>query len=73
MITQAQVEMLKYYNAGLVAYKQRKWNDAIRFFTAALEKYPEDGPSKLYLERVVEYSKNPPPDDWDGVFTMTTK
>lgn len=73
MVTQEMKEMLEYYNIGLNAYKQRRWSDAEKAFSAALEKMPNDGPSQLYLERVVEYGKNPPPDDWDGVFTMTTK
>ncbi len=73
MITQTQNEMLKYYNLGLSAYKMRKWDDAIKAFEMALKIVPSDGPSKLYLERSQNYQINPPPADWDGVFTMTTK
>ncbi|MBW7858326.1 MAG: tetratricopeptide repeat protein, partial [Leptonema sp. (in: Bacteria)] len=61
------------YNAALSLYKQRKWDEAIVGFEKALELRPNDGPSKLYLERSMTYKKNPPGDDWDGVFVMTTK
>lgn len=73
MITKEKEDMLKYYNLGLTAYKQRKWDEAIRAFQKALESEPGDGPSKLYLERSNKYKQDPPGDDWDGVFTMTTK
>jgi adenylate cyclase len=42
-------------------------------FRKVLEVRPGDPPSKLYLERCVELQKEPPPEDWDGVCTMTRK
>lgn len=73
MISKETEELLKHYNAGLAAYKQRKWDDAIGSFREALKVKEDDGPSKLYLERSMEYKDNPPDQDWDGVFTMKTK
>ncbi len=73
MISKQMEDLLKYYNMGLSAYKQRKWDDAIGAFQKALEIDPKDGPSELYLKRSHEYKLNPPPPHWDGVFTMTTK
>jgi adenylate cyclase len=73
MLTREKQEVVKHYNDGLVAYKQRKWDEAIRAFDMALKIDPNDGPSKLYLERATDYKKTPPPEDWDGVYTMTTK
>lgn len=73
MITKEKQAVLDFYNAGLTAYKQRKWDDAMNSFTKALGVDPNDGPSKLYLDRAANYKQNPPPEDWDGVFTMTTK
>lgn len=65
--------LLNTYNAALSLYKQRKWDQAISGFEKALEIRPNDGPSKLYLERSLTYKKTPPNDDWDGVSVMTTK
>jgi len=73
MLTKEKEEMLKYYNLGLSAYKQRKWDEAIKAFGMALKVVPNDGPSKLYLKRSQDYRDSPPPEDWDGVFVMTTK
>ncbi len=73
MLSREKEELLKYYNLGLAAYKQRKWDDAIRSFEMALKLFPEDGPSELYLERAQTFKVTPPPEDWDGVYVMTTK
>lgn len=73
MISTEKKEVLRLYDQGLNAYKLRKWDVAIGFFSDALKVDPADGPSKLYLERSQNYQTTPPPDDWDGVFTMTTK
>ena len=61
MLTREKEELLKYYNLGLAAYKQRKWEDAMKAFDMALKIDPQDGPSALYLKRASEYKKNPPP------------
>jgi adenylate cyclase len=61
------------YNEGLAAYKERRWQDGINLFKNALSIDTNDGPSSVYLERCNEFLKNPPPDDWDGIFTMRTK
>jgi tetratricopeptide (TPR) repeat protein len=73
MITKEKEEVLKYYNFGLTAYKQMKWDEAIKAFEMALKADPSDGPSKVYLERSKEFKEDPPPEDWDGVFIMKTK
>lgn len=67
------MEMLEFYNKGLELYKQKQFEEARDNFQKALEKRPGDGPSQLYLERCELLIKDPPPADWDGVFTMTTK
>jgi adenylate cyclase len=61
------------FHAALVEYRKRNWNKAREGFQALLAQFPHDGPAKLYLERCDALSKNPPPADWDGVYTMTTK
>jgi len=73
MITREKEELLKFYNLGLAAYKERQWDDAIKAFERALVVDPKDGPSKLYLDRAKNYKIEPPADDWDGVFVMKTK
>ena len=66
-------EMLVIYNKALDLYKEKKFSEAKTEFEKCLEIVPEDGPSKLYVDRCSDYIENPPSDDWDGVYTMTTK
>ena len=73
MMTEQKMRMLEHYNEGLGLYKQKKFAEALARFNAALQFEPEDGPTKLYISRCLELSRNPPGDDWDGVYTMTTK
>ncbi|MBN2401079.1 MAG: tetratricopeptide repeat protein [Spirochaetes bacterium] len=73
MITKEKEEVLKYYNLGLTAYKERKWDEAVRAFEQALSLDPKDGPSDVYLGRSKQFKINPPPADWDGVYVMKTK
>ena len=73
MITKEQEQLIDQYNASLGLYKQRKFEEARQGFLKALEIVPDDGPSKMYVDRCEEYINNPPGDDWDGVFVMKTK
>ena len=62
-----------YFEAGLEGYRQTRWDDAIEQFTQAISLYGEDAPSTLYLTRCQDYQLTPPPENWDGVYVMTTK
>jgi hypothetical protein len=73
MLSKNKKKMLEHYNEGLNLYKGMKFKEALQSFNKALEFEPQDGPTKLYIARCIELSKNPPPPEWDGVFTMTTK
>ncbi len=73
MITDQKTEVLDLFAEGRRFYKLMEFAKARDAFARAVELDPEDGPSRLYLERCSYYLENPPPEDWDGVFTMTTK
>jgi adenylate cyclase len=61
------------FQTALGEYRKRNWDKARQAFQAILNGFPHDGPSRLYLDRCEVLSENPPPEDWDGVYTMTTK
>jgi adenylate cyclase len=65
--------LLERFNAGIEAYRQRRWEGARAVFRAILEENPDDGPSRLYLARCQAMLATPPPPDWDGVTVMETK
>lgn len=61
------------FDAGIRAYRQRRWHDALAEFGAVLEERPDDGPAILYLERCRTMLATPPEPDWDGVTVMDAK
>ncbi|WP_119418678.1 GAF domain-containing protein [Desertibaculum subflavum] len=65
--------VLACFKEGLALYRSRLWMPARQAFQAALAANPEDGPSKVYIDRCVYYAEQPPGDDWDGVWTLTEK
>lgn len=73
MLDEKTKKMLENYNKGLELYKNRKFGESLKFFEKGLEYKPDDGPCEIYIERCKSYIKNPPPEDWDGVFIMKTK
>ena len=66
------VEIKTTFEKGLAAYRERKWDKAAIAFRKNIELF-NDHPSAVFLERVEHFTKNPPPDTWDGVFRMTVK
>ncbi|GMR11891.1 MAG: hypothetical protein BMS9Abin29_0076 [Gemmatimonadota bacterium] len=66
-------EALRHYASGMAAYKNRDWELAEQYFKAGVEADPEDGPSKVYLDRAERCVADPPPADWDFVVHRTKK
>ncbi|MCB9026805.1 MAG: adenylate/guanylate cyclase domain-containing protein [Bdellovibrionaceae bacterium] len=64
---------LGFFNKGYQLYHQKEFSAAMEQFNQALNVQPEDYCSKLYIDRCQNYIAEPPPQDWDGVFIMTTK
>lgn len=71
--TSEQRELVQEFQAGLTAYQNRQWSKAEAIWKNILQKFPGDEPSKLYVERCRMLMQNPPPPDWDGVYSVTTK
>ena len=61
------------FAAALAVYRMHKWAEAEQFFKAIVAEFPEDKPSKLYLERCEFFKGAPAPENWDGVFNRRGK
>jgi adenylate cyclase len=66
-------DFLDLYHQGREAYIGMRFAEAIALFQRADALRPNDLAVKIHLERSADYLKEPPPDDWDGVYIMTTK
>jgi adenylate cyclase len=62
-----------YFRKGLESYKKRDWDEAIRYFGMVKELDRSLHVSEEYIIRCEQLKKAPPPEDWDGIFTMKTK
>jgi adenylate cyclase len=65
-LTPQQLLLRDKYLEGLTAYREQRWDDALRSFNASLEAMPGDGPSMALIKRVESLKANPPSKDWDG-------
>ena len=71
--TADQAAAINAFEAGLDAYTEQRWEDAELAFAATLKLWPEDPPSRRYLEEIGTLKLRPPGPGWDGVYTATTK
>jgi adenylate cyclase len=71
--TLEQEKALRSYAAGLEAYRQKVWVEALALFEDAIRICPEEGPARTLAERCEVHQKTPPPEDWDGVFEQAFK
>jgi len=63
-----------HYEAGLGAYRERRWEEATRYFaTAAAERAGGDAPSQLFVERCRALATVPPGADWTPVAVQMEK
>jgi len=70
-LLEAEKQIHNAFTGGIRLYKERRFQDAYDVFSRLYEEW--DSPSKAYMERCLEYQKNPPAEDWDGVYRMTEK
>jgi len=61
------------YAGALTAYQGRQWQRTIELSESILRTTPGDGPSKVLIERARAFMLEPPPENWDGVWTLKTK
>jgi adenylate cyclase len=58
---------LETYETGFRKFRERDFTQAKILFSQFLEFYPDDSLAKMYLERALEYEKQPPDAAWNAV------
>lgn len=64
---------LERYSVGLTSYHTRRWAEGLLAFAEALQLRPDDYTTQLHIKRIQAYQVTPPPDNWNGVFVLTSK
>jgi adenylate cyclase len=72
-IAAEQIQLREMYANGLAAYRRQDWDEAQRCFESCQLGDADDGPSRLFIERISLLRSNPPPADWDGVWHFKEK
>ncbi len=65
-------EFLKEFESARILYEKGEFKSALRAFQKVLSLYPDDNPTKVYIERLKMLLREPPK-DWDGIFKATSK
>ena len=61
------------YHEALDLYLATRFQEAIEGFNALIAELGSDYLCSMYIERCEEFLQSPPPENWDGVHTLTSK
>ena len=68
-----EIAFIQQFNQAHEFFEQKRYQESKKAFAALLKLKKDDAPSKTYLTRCENFIKNPPKNDWDGVFNLTEK
>jgi adenylate cyclase len=61
------------YGEARRMYIAQQWDSAEATFRECLQLRPNDAPSRVFLQRIQALRRNPPGDDWNGVWQLGEK
>ncbi len=61
------------YSLALSLYRDRKFEEALKAFSNVMSYIPDDPPSLVFITRCKNFIKNPPDDNWNSIFELTSK
>lgn len=67
------MDVVSHFNEGVKNYRAANWDKAIQQFQECLSFNPQDHLSNTYIERCQQLASEPPGDEWNGVWVMTSK
>jgi adenylate cyclase len=70
---QNELKLRSLFSEGLAAYRRQNWDEAQAHFESCLEISTEDGPSRLFVERIAHLRSMTPSPNWDGVWHVSEK
>src|SRR5690606_7906999 len=65
--------LVERYGRALELYRARRFKEAIVELEALLERVPDDGPSKVLVERARALLDAEPPEEWAGEHVLASK
>ena len=71
-VPEATLDLIGRFAEALAAYRSQEWDRAETALRGCLELFPDDGPSRLFLDRVRQLRAQLPGEDWDGVWRLAS-
>jgi len=72
-LSEESVRLHERYDIARKSYLAQDWDTAEKAFRECLQIRPNDGPSRVLLERIQFLRRNPPGKDWNGVWHLREK
>jgi len=75
-LTQASAELLEEIaanDAAFALYRQRRWDEAEAAYRTLAARHPARELYGIFLRRIAQLRRTPPPAEWDGSYTRTEK
>ena len=72
-VAQSTLALAERFALGLAAYRRQAWTEATTAFRSCIELAPEDGPARVFLDRIPLLSAQSLPANWDGVWILAEK
>ena len=72
-LSKESVQLHERYDIARKSYLAQDWDTAEKAFRECLQIRPNDGPSRVLLERIQFLRRNPPGKDWNGVWHLREK
>ena len=72
-LTPERSQLRELFAQGLAAYRRQAWDEAEAHFEGCLRVAAEDGPARLFLERIALLRADPPAAGWDGIWRLSEK
>ncbi len=66
-------QRVQLFHQALRYYRERNWDMAEIQLLNLQKQDPETELYQVYLDRIAAFRQEPPPDDWDGVYTLESK
>jgi adenylate cyclase len=71
-VPDAKLTLAERFAEALAAYRAQAWDRSETALRGCLELFPDDGPSRLFRDRVKRLRAQPPGEPWDGVWRPTS-
>jgi len=72
-VDKSERKRIKEFHHAIKLYRKQNWDDAEQSIFQLSQQEPDRLIYKIYLDRIAFFRANPPDENWDGVFTHTSK